>query len=154
MSETGHIPPSKPTPPSEAEVLARVAAVPYARFLGLSFELAGDEMTAIMRFHEGLLGNPNLPAIHGGVLGALLEITALAQLAVTRRSQGRAGGISKPVGITVEYLRTGRPLDTFARAMIKRMGRRVATVHVEAWQEARDQPVAALHGHFLLPKDG
>ena len=144
----------KSEPPTEAEVLARIAAVPYAAFLGLSFDLAGDEMTAVMPFQEFLVGNPTLPAIHGGVLGAMLEITALAQIAVARRTAGLAGGVSKPIGVTVEYLRTGRPRDTFARASIKRMGRRIATVHVEAWQEARDQPVAALHGHFLLPKDG
>ena len=30
----------------------------------------------------------------------------------------------------------------------KRIGRRVANVHVEAWQESRARPIAALHGHF------
>ena len=143
-----------PPPPSEDEVLARIAEIPYARFLGLTLELSGDEMTAVLPFQERLIGNPVIPAIHGGVLGALMEMTALAQLAITLRATGRGGGYAKPIDVTVEYLRSGRAVDTFARALIKRMGRRIANVHVEAWQEERDAPIAALHGHFLLPSEG
>jgi len=61
---------------------AMLARIPYARFLGLRIELAGDEMTAILPFGQHLVGNPPLPAIHGGVLGAFMEMTALAQLLV------------------------------------------------------------------------
>jgi uncharacterized protein (TIGR00369 family) len=141
-------------PPTEAEVLARIAEIPYARFLGLALELSGDEMTAVLPFKAQLIGNPVIPAIHGGVLGALMEMTALAQLAVALRAAGRGGDFAKPIDVTVEYLRSGRATDTYARALIKRMGRRIANVHVEAWQEARDAPIAALHGHFLLPGEG
>ena len=108
-------------------------------------------MTVILPFSEHLIGNVQLPAIHGGVLGALLEITALAQLSLT---QGLARQ-PRPIDVTVEYLRSGRPLDTYARASIKRLGRRVANVQVEAWQEERARPIASLHGHFhVTPSDG
>jgi len=130
---------------------AILARIPYARFLGLKAELAGDEMTVILPFSEHLVGNVQLPAIHGGVLGALLEITALAQLSLT---QGLARQ-PRPIDVTVEYLRSGRPLDTYARATIKRLGRRVANVQVEAWQEERARPIASLHGHFhVTPSEG
>ena len=130
---------------------AILARIPYARFLGLQAELAGDEMTVILPFSQHLVGNVQLPAIHGGVLGALLEITALAQLSLT---QGLARQ-PRPIDVTVEYLRSGRPLDTYARATIKRLGRRVANVQVEAWQEERARPIASLHGHFhVTPSDG
>ena len=123
-----------------------LARIPYARFLGVRAELAGDEMTVILPFSPHLIGNTSLPAIHGGVLGALLEMTALAQLSII---QGLARQ-PKPIDVTVGYLRSGRPVDTFARAEIKRLGRRVANVYVEAWQEARARPIASLHGHFLV----
>ena len=130
---------------------AILARIPYARFLGLRAELAGDEMTVILPFSQHLIGNVQLPAIHGGVLGALLEITALAQLSLT---QGLARQ-PRPIDVTVEYLRSGRPLDTYARATIKRLGRRVANVQVEAWQEERSRPIASLHGHFhVTPSEG
>ncbi|OYW11463.1 MAG: hypothetical protein B7Z55_19275 [Planctomycetales bacterium 12-60-4] len=88
--------------------------------------------------------------IHGGVLGALMEITALAQLSITH---GHAR-MPRVVDVTVQYLRSGKPLTTYARARIIRAGRRIANVHVEAWQSERANPIASLHGHFLLsPKE-
>ena len=128
-----------------AEMLARI---PYARFLGVRLELAGDELTAVLPYSEHLIGNPSLPALHGGVLGAFMEMTAVAQLSAFQQLSRQP----RPVGVTVEYLRSGKPRDTFARAIIRRAGRRVANVHVEAWQEARANPIAALHGHFLLTR--
>jgi uncharacterized protein (TIGR00369 family) len=120
--------------------------VPYVRFLGMRAELSGDEMTAILPAAPHLVGNTFLQALHGGVIGAFLEMTALAQLSVT---QGSAK-VHKTIDVTIEYLRPGRPLTTYARADLRKVGRRVANVHVEAWQEARDQPIAFLRGHFLL----
>ena len=120
--------------------------VPYVRFLGMRAELSGDEMTAILPFAPHLVGNSNLPALHGGVIGAFLEMTALAQLSVT---QGSAR-VHKTIDVTIEYLRPGRAMTTYARAELRKVGRRVANVHVEAWQEARDQPIAFLRGHVLL----
>ncbi len=128
------------------ELEAMLARIPYARFLGLRVELAGDEMTAILPFAPHLIGNPTLPALHGGVIGAFMELTAVLQLSV---AQGPARQ-PRPIDVTVEYLRSGRPQTTFARAAIKRVGRRIANVQVEAWQDARANPIAFLRGHFLV----
>ena len=62
---------------------AMLARIPYAQFLGVRAELAGDEMTLIMPFAERLVGNIKLPALHGGVVGAFMEMTALAQLSIS-----------------------------------------------------------------------
>jgi len=131
--------------PSEP-VGALLARIPYAQFLGVKIELAGDEMTAVMPFGDHLVGNPTLPAIHGGVLGAFMEMTALAQLLLTE-GQARQPRV---IDVSIEYLRSGRPLTTYARAEIKKVGRRIANVHVEAWQDRRAAPIAALRGHFLV----
>ncbi len=128
------------------DLQAFLQRTPYARFLGVRAELAGDEMTAILPYAERLIGNPSLPALHGGVLGAFMEMTAVAQLSIAQNLVRQP----KPVDINVEYLRSGRPRDTYARAVIKRSGRRIANVHVEAWQDTRSAPIAALHGHFLI----
>ncbi len=120
--------------------------VPYVRFLGMRVELAGDEMTAVLPFAPHLIGNPMLPAIHGGVLGAFMEMTALAQLSLSQP----AGRTPKTIDITIEYLRSGRAQDLFARAILRKVGRRVANVQVECWQDRRDQPIAGMTGHFLL----
>ena len=119
---------------------------PYVRFLGMRAELAGDEMTAILPFSQHLVGNTQIPALHGGVIGGFLETTALAQLWVTQGSTR----LAKTIDVTIEYLRPGRAVTTYARADLRKVGRRIANLHVEAWQEARQHPIAALRGHFLL----
>lgn len=134
---------------AQARLDAALAALPYAGFLGVRAELKGDELTLILPFAQHLIGNPMLPALHGGVVGALMEITALMQLAVASKSAAYA----KTIDINVDYLRSGRPEDTFARARLNRVGRRVANVQVEAWQSERGEPIAALRGHFLMPED-
>jgi uncharacterized protein (TIGR00369 family) len=127
-----------------------LAATPYMRFLGMTAELAGDEMTAVLPFSPHLIGNVVLPALHGGVIGAFLEMTALCQLVVREplRRQPRT------IDVTIEYLRPGRPRATYARADVRKIGRRIANVQAEAWQDHRGSPVAALRGHFMLGDPG
>jgi uncharacterized protein (TIGR00369 family) len=132
--------------PAEERLSAALGEAPYARFLGLRAEIAGDEMTAILPFSEHLVGNTLIPALHGGVVGAFLEMTAIAQLLVSEPQRRRA----KTIDVTIEYLRPARALTTYARADLRKVGRRIANVHVEAWQEQRAAPVAMLRGHFLL----
>ena len=131
---------------SAEKLEAFLQRAPYVRFLGMRAELAGDEMTAILPFSPHLIGNVMLPALHGGVIGAFLEATALAQLALAQPSPR----LHKTIDITIEYLRPGRALTSYARADLRKVGRRIANVHVEAWQDDRSQPFAALRGHFLL----
>ena len=136
---------------AQAELDAILARIPYARFLGVRMELHGDEMTGVLPYAEHLIGNPTLPALHGGVIGAFMEMTALLQLSILEDQTRQP----RPVDVSIDYLRSGRPVDTFARALIKKVGRRIANVQVEAWQETRGAPIAALHGHFMLsPREG
>ncbi|MBI1186668.1 MAG: hotdog fold thioesterase [Alphaproteobacteria bacterium] len=132
--------------PSLPDVEAILARVPYAAFLGVRAEAHGDELTLILPFKKPLIGNPALPALHGGAVGAFMELTAFAQLSVV----ARLTRLPKTIDITIDYLRSGKPVETFARARMVRVGRRVANVHVEAWQNERAAPIAALHGNFLL----
>jgi len=137
--------------PGQEELDRLVQRIPYARFLGVRLELHGDEMTGVLPFAEHLIGNPMLPALHGGVIGAFMEMTALGQLLIVEKLMRQP----RPVDVSIDYLRSGRPADTFARALIKKVGRRIANVQVEAWQDSRAAPIAALHGHFMLtPREG
>ena len=133
--------------PSPADLQRVLDAIPYARWLGLRAQAVEGEALAVLPYAEPLIGNPAPAALHGGVIGAFLELAATAHLAA---SQGLARP-PKPIGVTVDYLRSGRPQATFARAEIRRLGRRVANVRAEAWQDDAAAPIAALHGHFLIP---
>jgi len=86
----------------------------------------GEEFTLVMPYIESNIGNPTLPALHGGSISGLMEMAAI--------------------------LRKGNPKDTYARAMIFKQGSRVANVRVRAWQDDYDKPIAAMHGHYLTAK--
>lgn len=126
--------------------MSRLEETPYARFLGVRLQRDAGGLVCVLPIAPHLIGNPSLPAIHGGVLGGFMEIAALAQLAAERAD----APLAKPIDVNIEYFRPAGPLDTYARAEIRRAGRRVANVRVEAWQSDPEKPVAALHGHFLL----
>lgn len=128
---------------------AALARIPYAGFLGVRAELKGDELTLVLPFGDHLVGNPLLPALHGGVVGALMELTALTQLAIASKSDK----FPKTIDIGVDFLRSGRPVETYARARVIKIGRRIANVQAEAWQRERGEPIAALHGHFLIAEE-
>ena len=136
-----------------------LAQVPYVRWLGVALDRHGDELTAILPFSEKLIGNPVLPALHGGVTAAFLETTAVLGLLWTMRPNGAAGQgeetlprLPKTIDFTVDYLRSGLARDAYARARVVRMGRRYASVQVEAWQDTRERPFAQANGHFLMPQ--
>lgn len=121
-------------------------AIPYAVFLGLTVEKVDGKPVSKLAFDEKLIGNPVLPALHGGVVGALLEHAALIHLF----SEIETAHLPKIIDISVDYLRPGRPRDTFAQGIVTKHGRRVANVRVEAWQDDRARPIAHAHAHFLL----
>jgi uncharacterized protein (TIGR00369 family) len=128
---------------------AGVDRIPYAKFLGVQVVSLGVYRLLVkLPFERKLVGNPMLPAIHGGVLGAFLEIVAILQLVKEEGGEG----LPKPINLTVDYLRSAGPRELFGRATITKRGRRVVNVRVEAWQEDPERPVAAAHGHFLMPK--
>jgi acyl-coenzyme A thioesterase PaaI-like protein len=148
------------------EALDRLVTLsPYHRFVGVSFARMGDELTGRLAYSDMLIGNPAIPALHGGVTGAFLEITAIVQLAwdavweimesgeegAARIARGDFPPLPKTIDVTIDYMRSGRPRDAYARAQVTKKGRRVANVRVEAWQDERDKPIAVAHGHFLLP---
>jgi len=128
------------------DMAALLARIPYARFLGMEVDRKGSELTTALPFGEHLVGNPILPALHGGAIGALLELTAVLQLLYDAESER----LPRTVDISIDYLRSGRPLTTYARAEVTKPGRRVANVRCEAWQQERNRPIATAHGHFLL----
>ena len=123
--------------------------IPYARFLGLRSEQDGDVLTVTMPFADHLVGNPMLPALHGGSTAALLELTAVAQVALAWPRLR----LPRPITVTTAYLRSGKPVDVHARARISRAGRRVAHVLAEAWQEDPSQPIASLTAHFSMDEN-
>jgi len=144
---------------------ALVDGVPYISFMGIGFDRRGDELTGVMHFDEKIIGNPLLPALHGGATASFLEVTAIVELSFQMLWDDIESGkldaddltpqtlprLPKTIDFTVDYLRSGLPRDAYARARVNRSGRRYASVHVEAWQDNRSRLFAQATGHFLMP---
>ncbi len=131
---------------ARGDLAALNGLVPYAQTVGL--ELLRDEagLLTALRFREHNIGNFVVRAIHGGVIGALLEHAAMMHLLV----ETDVPVVPRIINVSIDYLRPCRAEDTFARGSIIRQGRTVANVRVTAWQSDAARLVAAAHAHFLL----
>jgi uncharacterized protein (TIGR00369 family) len=128
------------------DIAALLASVPYCAWLGLSARIEDGALVLDMPFDAKLVGNPVLPALHGGVTGSLLETAAIVQILW----ETGAGAMPRTIDITIDYLRTGRAHTSHARAYIVRQGRRVVSARAEMWQDDIAKPVASFRGHFLV----
>ena len=143
----------------DAALQSLIQGVPYIGYMGFRFERRGDELTGIMPYRDDLIGNPVLPALHGGATAAFLETTAVIELSWAMLWDKMEAGddisglrFPKTIDFTIDYLRPGLPRDAYARARVNRSGRRYASVHVEAWQDNRARLFAQATGHFLMPR--
>ncbi|HVY88979.1 MAG TPA: PaaI family thioesterase [Hyphomonadaceae bacterium] len=124
-----------------------LASSPFGRFMAIEARVDERGVLVVLPPRDSLIGNTMLPALHGGAIAAFLEIACLMQLAYETDTIAPA----RTIDFSVEYLRPGRPEITYARAKVRRIGRRVATVHGEAWQRDEATPVCLVQCHFRLP---
>lgn len=123
------------------------ALIPYTGFVGIGCESDAEGLFCRLASRPSNMGNTVLEAIHGGVVGALLEHTAAMQLLW----ESELERLPKIVNLSVDYLRPALCAhDLLARGSVVKQGRRVANVRVEAWQQDPRRPVAAAHAHFIL----
>ena len=128
------------------DISALVGAIPYLHFLGITADRSSGELIGKMAYADSLIGNASIPALHGGTIGALLESTAILQALW----ESETAVLPKIVTITIDFLRSGRPVDTFAKGVFTKQGRRIVNVGVEAWQEDRSRPIARAQVIFLV----
>jgi uncharacterized protein (TIGR00369 family) len=125
---------------------ALVQTIPFARFLNLRIDVKGDAFTCILPYEQRLIGNPILPALHGGATGGFLECAGLFYLLL----QTETRSLPKTIDFNIDYLRSGQARDTYANVVMVKQGRRVANLRIEAWQSSPDKPIALGHCNFML----
>ena len=133
-------------PPSSETLAAWLQKVPYAKYLGITAQVEGEDILFILPPDDKLIGNPSLPAVHGGVIGAFMEQAAAFHL-IARMETPR---LPKIINFSLDYLRAARLRETYARCTVTRQGKSVANVSITAWQEAPEQPTATARAHFLI----
>ncbi|MDX1451097.1 MAG: hotdog domain-containing protein [Oleiphilaceae bacterium] len=123
-----------------------IKAIPYAQTIGIDFVDEQDTQTFKLTQRDSNIGNPIIPAIHGGVIGGFMELSGALHLLVSRSTPK----FPKIIDFSLDYLRAGLNKDTYAYCEVTRQGSRVANIEVHAWQDSRDEPIALARAHFLL----
>lgn len=120
--------------------------VPYAEFIGMEIQMLGEELFFVLPPKESNVGNPVLPALHGGVIGGFMENAAIFHII----SLIETDAIPKVVDFSLDYLRPARFQTTYCSCSLVRQGRKVMNVSVTAWQRKHSEPVANARTHLLL----
>jgi acyl-coenzyme A thioesterase PaaI-like protein len=123
-----------------------VEQIPYARLIGMEVLCLGKDLIFKLPARESNIGNPTLPALHGGVIGGFMENSAITHVLATLP----VPTVPKVVDFSLDYLRAGRFVDTFCACVVVRQGRKVANVSMTAWQTRQDEPIAVARCHLLL----
>jgi uncharacterized protein (TIGR00369 family) len=134
--------------PDESTLQEWLARVPYATYLGMRAHLENDDIVFVLPENKKLIGNPSLPALHGGVVGAFMEQSATFQL-LAKMSRPV---LPKIINFSLDYLRPVRLQDAYARCSVTRQGKMVANVQINVWQEQPQKPNATARAHFLIPE--
>lgn len=128
---------------------AMLKRIPSAAELQIKATQTCDEALMEMPFHVGIIGNPKLPAIHGGALCGFMLASATAHITAARP----ATKLPRAINISIDYLRPALSDSTFASVCLIRLGRRIAHVQVKAWQADRHKPIALMRANFVLMTD-
>jgi len=123
-----------------------IATIPYALLIGIECLPIGEQYIYRLPPKDDNLGNPTLPAIHGGVLGGFLETAGALHVMMFADTFK----VPKVVDFSIDFLRPGRHRDSFARCDVIRQGRKIANVSITAWQTEEEKPIATARAHFLL----
>lgn len=127
-----------------------IALPPYAELLGLVVEADGQGApTLMMPYHLDVTGRPGF--LHGGAIGGLLEMAAIASLSHALAADDPSARI-KPINVTVDFMRGGREKETRARGIVTRLGNRVANVEAHAWQDDPARPIASARMNYLIAR--
>lgn len=123
-----------------------VEAIPYAAFLGMRCVSEGGALRFVLPARQENIGNPTLPALHGGAIGGFMEHAAIIHLLATMDTPR----MPKTVDLSIDYLRAGHYRDCHASCTVTRQGRRVANVMISCWQDDPAEPITQARAHFLL----
>ncbi len=124
---------------------------PYARLIGMQVVHIGKQMMFVLPPIKSNIGNPSLPAIHGGCIAGFMENAARLHVLASDAFDFENGQpLPRVVNFSLDYLRPGRLLYTYASCRVERQGRKVVNVSVKAWQTNYQEPIARARTQLLL----
>ena len=104
----------------------RLTANKFNDWMGLSITKLDEESIEIsMKWREEMISNPKARWTHGGILGALVDVTADFMIAA------KLGAPAPTVDLRIDYHRAATPGDLKAVGRIIRIGRTFSTAEAE-----------------------
>ena len=128
------------------DMTALIDEIPYAKLIGIESFPIGDEFIFRMPQKDSNIGNPTLPAIHGGVLGGFMETAGILYVMLHANTLA----VPKVVDFSIDYLSPGRQRDSFTRCKVVRQGRKIVNVSMTCWQSHEHTPIAMARANLLL----
>jgi len=119
--------------------------IPYAAFIGAEVKVDDQRLLYWLDKRPSNIGNPSLPAIHGGVIGGFLELAAAIEIIYNLN----VSDMPKVVDFSLDYLRPGRYRTIYASCKVMRQGKQLVNVSATAWQDDEQTPIATARCHFL-----
>ncbi len=119
--------------PEQKLAMASLERAPFSAMLGLKIISAKNgEAVVRMPFSEKLLndGGPRVP-IHGGAIASLADFAACAAIWSLEETQR-----SMTISMSINYTGPGIQSDLVARAIVRRHGKRLASISVEIHDDA------------------
>ncbi|MCC6747692.1 MAG: hotdog fold thioesterase [Deltaproteobacteria bacterium] len=105
-----------------------MALVPFNRYLGITVkEVRRGFAELLVPYREELVGDPMRPALHGGVLSALIDTAGGAAVWTGIESGDRIA----TVDLRVDYLRPAPLEDLICQATVVRLGNRVGVADMK-----------------------
>jgi len=123
-----------------------ISLIPYAKLIGVECLRLGEELIFKLPASRDNIGNPMVPALHGGVIAGFMEHAAMLHLLVSMNLPH----MPKIIDFSIDYLRAGHYRDTYAQCQVWRQGKRVANVSINAWQTGQAEPIATARAHFKI----
>jgi uncharacterized protein (TIGR00369 family) len=123
--------------------------IPYSSFIGAQAKVLKADSENVLYWVDrraSNIGNPSLPAIHGGVIGGFLELSASIEVLYTLD----VNVVPKVVDFSLDYLRPGRYKTIYANCTVLRQGKKLVNVTATAWQDNPETPIATARCHFLI----
>lgn len=114
--------------------------IPFNRELGIRVVELGAGLAILeIPFRDGLIGDVQRPALHGGVLSALMDTAGGAAVWTCIGEEDRCSTID----LRVDYLRPAGLETVRARAEVLRVGNRVGVTNIRLYHPGADAEVVA-----------
>jgi uncharacterized protein (TIGR00369 family) len=107
--------------------------IPFHQTLGLTLEDADEGYAKVkIPFQTGLIGDPRIQAIHGGVIASAMD--AAGGIAGSTTLTSMEDKIST-IDFRVDFLRSARACDLWVEGKVTRSGNRIISTQMKAFKE-------------------